>query len=399
MDYKKAYEEALERARTKRDEYKRLEGDKSYVPSDIEFIFPELKESEDERIRKAQLNYWRSVGGKEWYGVPVQEVIAWLENQGEQNITDKIEPKFKVGDTIEYFGERKELDNEPHTIKCINKDMYITTFGKKISFKYQDCYRIVKVAEKLEKDKWYVCTKTFVLRDKIVVLKGQTYKSNQNGAIEGENKCLFIDTHDGKSSDYFRPWTIEYAKDGDVLAASDGSIFLFAGVVDCACKYYVALTNDNYVKFNKEVGGGYWETSRAVRPATKEQCDLLFQKMKEAGYEWDTEKKELKKIEQSCYHNDGLYYAIDILEKTFGKVEGYQSDDGIIEHQKAIETVNALYHKKPTEWSEEDEKKIMWLVRLISTAGYRELETDKMPCHRIELIDWLKFIKERVKGE
>jgi hypothetical protein len=45
--------------------------------------FPELRESVDERIRKAQLDYWRSVGGKEWYGVPVQEVIAWLEKSGD----------------------------------------------------------------------------------------------------------------------------------------------------------------------------------------------------------------------------------------------------------------------------------------------------------------------------
>ena len=35
-----------------------------------------------------------------------------------------------------------------------------------------------------------------------------------------------------------------------------------------------------------------------AHPASKEQRDLLFQKMKEAGYEWDAEKKELKKIEQ-----------------------------------------------------------------------------------------------------
>ena len=35
-----------------------------------------------------------------------------------------------------------------------------------------------------------------------------------------------------------------------------------------------------------------------AHPATKEQRDLLFQKMKESGYEWDAEKKELKKIEQ-----------------------------------------------------------------------------------------------------
>lgn len=35
-----------------------------------------------------------------------------------------------------------------------------------------------------------------------------------------------------------------------------------------------------------------------ILPATKEQRDLLFQKMKEAGYMWDTEKKKLKKIDK-----------------------------------------------------------------------------------------------------
>lgn len=42
---------------------------------------PKLAESEDESIREAQLDYWRSVGGKEWHGVPVQETITWLEKQ------------------------------------------------------------------------------------------------------------------------------------------------------------------------------------------------------------------------------------------------------------------------------------------------------------------------------
>ena len=32
-------------------------------------------------------------------------------------------------------------------------------------------------------------------------------------------------------------------------------------------------------------------------PATKGQRDTLFAKMKEAGYEWDAEKKEVKKID------------------------------------------------------------------------------------------------------
>ena len=35
-------------------------------------------------------------------------------------------------------------------------------------------------------------------------------------------------------------------------------------------------------------------------PATKEQRDFLFQKMKEEGYEWDPVKKELKKIKNKA---------------------------------------------------------------------------------------------------
>lgn len=36
------------------------------------------------------------------------------------------------------------------------------------------------------------------------------------------------------------------------------------------------------------------------------------------------------------YGIDGLYAAIDILKKTLGKVDGYQTDDGILEHKCAI---------------------------------------------------------------
>ena len=33
-----------------------------------------------------------------------------------------------------------------------------------------------------------------------------------------------------------------------------------------------------------------------IHPATTEQRNILFQKMKEAGYEWDTDKKKLKNL-------------------------------------------------------------------------------------------------------
>lgn len=45
----------------------------------------------------------------------------------------------------------------------------------------------------------------------------------------------------------------------------------------------------------------------------------------------------------------GLEIAFDILEKTFGEVRGYQTDDGIREHQTAIEAVRKAKEQKPDE--------------------------------------------------
>lgn len=98
----------------------------------------------------------------------------------------------------------------------------------------------------------------------------------------------------------FRLWSIEDAKDGDVLACGDE-------VTDCPFIFHnltEKLNPRSYCGVNtlcdfqeNDENGGSWCDSEEVRPATKEQRDLLFQKMKEAGYEWNAEMKELKKIE------------------------------------------------------------------------------------------------------
>ena len=48
----------------------------------------------------------------------------------------------------------------------------------------------------------------------------------------------------------------------------------------------------------------FWEAASGVKPATKEQRDLLFQKMKEAGYEWNGEKKVLTNLEKEPSYKD-----------------------------------------------------------------------------------------------
>ena len=117
-----------------------------------------------------------------------------------------------------------------------------------------------------------------------------------------------------------------------------------------------------------------------------------------AWIEKQGEQKPTNKIEQSCYHNDGLYYAIDILEKTLGKVEGYQSDDGKMEHQIAIETVNALYHKKPAELSKEDEEMFDAIIADIKfTQKAHDHDVNQVVYERE--IDWLKSLKDRMQPQ
>ena len=97
----KRYDEAIERAKIKRDEYLRLDGPKSHVPQDIENIFPELKESEDEKIRKEIINYFKCQSRDEPARKNIHNKwITWLEKQGEQNPTWSEEDEVGLGDAL-----------------------------------------------------------------------------------------------------------------------------------------------------------------------------------------------------------------------------------------------------------------------------------------------------------
>lgn len=115
---------------------------------------------------------------------------------------------------------------------------------------------------------------------------------------------MLTHTHGGSMSlsfsqgELIRPWTIEDAKAGDVLMTED-YIFIFKyilhGGVHLYCHYDIDDEEfDAYI--SDAVIGNIHDKGAHFQPATKEQRDLLFRKMKEAGYEWDEKKKELRKI-------------------------------------------------------------------------------------------------------
>ena len=235
----KAYDEAIERAN------KVLLDCTKEERNVVEFLHPELKESEGERMRKWIINYLSNrilnsniLAEKE----NLIKAIDYLEKQGEQKPSEKIEPKFKAGDWI---------------LHCGTENTY-----------------------------------------QVVGIKDNKYQMKCNGNYT-EEKITDVER-------CARKWDINKdAKEGDVLfcpmdknSEVEEQIFLFYGVrnrdyVNNCIEYYCRVHDG--VFYADEIG--YMGTTFSpVYPATKEQRELLFQKMHDAGYEWDAECKQLKKL-------------------------------------------------------------------------------------------------------
>ena len=126
----------------------------------------------------------------------------------------------------------------------------------------------------------------------------------------------------------------------------------------------------------------------------KEQRDKYLAWIEKQG-----EQKPTKLAKGENYGIDGLHAAIDILQQTLGKVDGYQTDDGILLHECAISAVKQLYEQKSV-WSEEDEKIIsdaeVWLDTLCDYL--KDSSSAYIPNVRA-IISKLKSLKDRVQPQ
>lgn len=114
MNYKEKYKQALERAKKLYEQ--------GTITESLGYVFPELKESEDERIKKTIIRFFKDnyPNETEMYdgSVTVGKALAWLEKQGEKKNTHKreIEDAYLQGvcDTkheIEKQGKKLDADN------------------------------------------------------------------------------------------------------------------------------------------------------------------------------------------------------------------------------------------------------------------------------------------------
>ena len=316
-------DEAIERARRRHDN----DGLTLEQYKTIDIIFPELKESEDERIRKWIRKELESkyVVDNIVNNVMADKALAWLEKQG--NLMKALqEANKKIGELVEenyYLKEQGEQDMIPlnKAIKFLDeqfvndkdevtgepfinfqnygsfKETFISYFKRKMLEKQSEHKPTDKVEPKFKIGDW-------------VVFKNRHQSIYQVEKIE--DGCYILrHTHGGTfrvcilHDESLRLWAIQDAKDGDVLCCKSGWTCIFKALDNHTNNFssYCFMDNDKWFcnigsechTLDKAFIKAY---NREIYPATKEQRDLLFQKMKEAGYEWDDVKKELKKIEQ-----------------------------------------------------------------------------------------------------
>lgn len=311
VDYEKLYKETLAKAR----EIHRNENEKRF---DMEWLFPELKGSEDEKIRKTLIRFFKDQysNDTEMYdgSVTVGEALAWLEKQGNQKIVDKVEPTpiFRVGDTLKRKGK-----DYTFVVDRIQGGYYHCDHSNGAFFPIE------------EQDNWEL------------VEQKLRYEVSAGGSLIIVN---------GKPFDY----------ENATITQKD-----FALPSQSERKSLQQVLND--MKNDVDYFVRYAEA---------------FVKEQEQKSAWSEEDKEMfDRIDESLY-----YYATKLrCEKD------YSLADAVKEEQSWLFSLkNRIQPQPKQEWSEEDKK--MYRMCIDAVEYYHTPEDESV------VRDWLKSLKDRVKG-
>lgn len=274
MDYEKKYKEALDAVKKLQKANPSADGIHNWVNDN----FPELCESEDERIRK---EFCKDI----WTFIPNEKAhkyIAWLEKQGEQDNNED----SNILQRFSFYSYKDEPNILYLSGLYVNEECRNKGIGTKI-LEVAD-----EVAKSLNCHAIRLKTKKDSNAERLYRIHGY------NGLTIEASDEIWLEKQGGqKLADKV---SLNFKK-GDILYEQKTMSILLVyerngNWLMTFCDYWI-LKEKLHMEFPYEKYGFVQEMS--LVPATKEQCDLLFQKMKEAGYEWNAEKKELKMIEQT----------------------------------------------------------------------------------------------------
>ena len=317
----KAYDEAIE-------------GAKKYYGNRIaEEIFFELNEDNDKKIKKAILDLlkiWRNY--KDYVcGVYVEDAIAWLEKQGEQNPCMIQWKGDNLKEVIGFTGKDKNFEKWFKSFEEYEKYVHEHNDIFKLFNENGNHYEIPVGAWIVKTPDGYNIASNAVLKQKSANKIEPKFKVG-NWVVNKFGDSWHIDSFDNKNyqvsngkgnynyfpiskQDEMYLWTIQDAKDGDMLSFYTeyrGNKMFQVGIIKkyvgkrggCSntFKMYVGVNWDNNLQIGKYMGCSLNIECSDIHPSTKEQRDFLFKKLKESGYKWNAGTKTLEKLKKSSFH-------------------------------------------------------------------------------------------------
>ena len=343
----KRYDEAIEKAE-KWHNAPNVDKIPTFGNRIIEDIFPELYESEDERIKNEIIDYISTADDKVL--IPYESWIAWLEKQGRQKsmkvyrVENEAEQKGlwrKFDGTYEPLfdmltdGQCKDLPMEDSPIYREGGKRWFASAPSKETlqkwFSKKDLEELVSkgftisefevVGYKKVSDFEYIFTRDNIINrnylevsdiypeQKVFAPKVEPKFKVGDWVVNKLGDVWHIDSFDKKNyqvsdgkgnynyfpiskQDEMHLWTIQDAKDGDILACKNGWACIFKRLNDNIFSSHCFMDSEGW--FCENGGQAHvLDNSINCHPATKEQRELLFTKLKESGHEWDADKKEI----------------------------------------------------------------------------------------------------------
>ena len=386
MDYKEKYEQALRVAKENYDK-------QPMYREGLKKMFPELSESEDEEIRKELIDFTikanNGVTSILVSNYDFNKWLAWLKKQGNNKPAKSIAEAWKDM-RLEVYQQASGNRHEPNYSDDTTKMFSLNDIDEIIE-KLSEQKSVYAMKQKFHEGEW-VIDKQGIVHQISNVIENVTNHTYSYDIVGGG---YFNDNTEG-----VRLWSIQDAKDGDVLATEpiDSYPFPFVAIYKEHCLDF--FNSHCFIGFNgKFYDGENGHSIENIHPATKEQRDLLFQKMKEAGYEWDFKKKDLKKIKQINEVKPKFSYGDRVRNKKSGVTQTLGSCiedvyEGAFPFRIKEQDDWELVEQKPAPaWSEEDSYYRNCIIHIIE-------EIKNAPLKRKEdwgaYIKWLKSLKDRV---